>query len=151
RPPLLDELVGRVELEQLRGGGTLGGAGVAAAREHEQVPFRVLRDPDGFADRVVGNRQRQHFLGDLQLRRRLFEGLLLGHRRLQLRRRAAALGQDHCAEQQHYQCDRGLFHTVLLSNTSRCTGEWREDSTLSPPCRQGSGRCYNPPQEGSRS
>ena len=73
RPPLLDELQVRIELEQLRRGRALGRADVAAAGEHEQVPLGILRDADGLADGVARDDQRQHFFGDLELRRGFLE------------------------------------------------------------------------------
>ena len=51
-------------------------ADVAAAGEDEEVTLRVLGHADGFADRVAGYGQPQHFLGDLELRCVLLERLL---------------------------------------------------------------------------
>ena len=103
--PFLHELVGLVELEELRRLRAARRAGVAAARVDEEMLLGIDRDAFGFADGVAVRHQRQRHRVVGNLRRVLFElglcrqrGLLLGAqsaaaaatgRRL---RRLAALG-----------------------------------------------------------
>ena len=102
--PLLHELQVRIELEELRGGRALRGAQVPAAREDEQVPLGILGDADRFADGVARHDERQHFFGDLQARRVLFELRLLGEGRLHFRARTRTSLGDGRRAQQH-DCD----------------------------------------------
>ena len=54
------------------------------------MAFGIFGNPFRFPDGVAGNDEREHFLGDLELRRRFLEVRLSGQGRLQLRAGTAA-------------------------------------------------------------
>ena len=92
--PDLDKLQVFIELEQLRSRSAPRTAAHACARINKEVALRVLGHPFRFADRVAGDRKRQHFLLDLQLRSRRLQFKLLFLPRLRLRVVGAALALD---------------------------------------------------------
>ena len=101
----------------------------------------ILGHADGFADRVPGDDEAQDFFGDLELRRRLLERILLGERGLLFRARppaarrglswpgsrsALALRMDHRNECYDDGNDNGALHRRLL-----CERDGREYTGIS--------------------
>ena len=62
--------------------------------------------------------ERQHFFGDLELRRGFLERRLLGERGLLFGARPALCGEAD-AEQKHDEHDQGTFHETLLEVTGQ--------------------------------
>ena len=126
--PLLDELVGLVELEQLGRLRAARRADVAAARVDEQVLLGIERDADGFADGVPRGHQRQRDRVVLNLRGVLFEFRLCRQRGLpfrgHLRRTGRRLcieegGADHGRRECQDDCKNGVLH--MERNSTPCS------------------------------